>query len=473
MLLELPFETLQIILTFLNRKELARLEITCSLFQELTRRAWYNLLKTDYLLVSFPSSSSSSSSPMIEEAKKEYYQIYQRFEVYDGVTIGTYQTIKRIWDRILDWVHDNDQQSLLRFNNTRFKNNQQANGLNINTDSSIEFSIPLQPSSFVNPTHQHKTAKKGETDSALTVVRKMQLPSDYLVSVIMVNGQEVIGDHGFFGTLESYGQRISSTLLSIEASHKIYVARFERFRINSDSMFRKLWPITLCRQTHRTHNMVMETIQLTDDLTLQVGQIVIIPSNSRYAPIIVANSFAEFLDTMITRLETHVYTLRGNTIIRYPETSPYITETVTNGVRVKGSAVYNPSSDRNTRLFFYRITISMDADEDPSRSCILISRHWDIRDGNDEINQVNGHAVIGQNPLIKPGTKFEYCSMCELRNDNGQMSGYFLMLPTNQNGTPYSAVPDIQDEESWEDPNLQDLLVPVIVPPFILTINQV
>jgi ApaG protein len=57
----------------------------------------------------------------------------------------------------------------------------------------------------------------------------------------------------------------------------------------------------------------------------------------------------------------------------------------------------------------------------------LISRHWVIRDAADDEQEVRGLGVIGQQPLIKPGEKFEYTSGCALNTPVGTMRGTYQM----------------------------------------------
>ncbi|MBU0602624.1 MAG: Co2+/Mg2+ efflux protein ApaG [Gammaproteobacteria bacterium] len=67
----------------------------------------------------------------------------------------------------------------------------------------------------------------------------------------------------------------------------------------------------------------------------------------------------------------------------------------------------------------------------------LISRHWIIRDAADAEQQVRGLGVIGQQPLIKPGDKFEYTSGCALNTPVGTMRGSYQMVADD--GTQFNA----------------------------------
>ena len=68
----------------------------------------------------------------------------------------------------------------------------------------------------------------------------------------------------------------------------------------------------------------------------------------------------------------------------------------------------------------------------------LISRHWVITDGNSKVQEVRGLGVVGQQPLLKPGEKFEYTSGCQLDTPVGTMRGTYQM--TAEDGTQLEAV---------------------------------
>lgn len=58
----------------------------------------------------------------------------------------------------------------------------------------------------------------------------------------------------------------------------------------------------------------------------------------------------------------------------------------------------------------------------------LISRHWKITDGLGRLHEVKGAGVIGQQPVIEPGSTFRYTSGCPLETPEGIMAGTYQML---------------------------------------------
>jgi ApaG protein len=58
----------------------------------------------------------------------------------------------------------------------------------------------------------------------------------------------------------------------------------------------------------------------------------------------------------------------------------------------------------------------------------LIGRHWLITDAHGDTEEVRGLAVVGHQPVLKPGERFEYTSWTRLATPQGTMRGsYFCM----------------------------------------------
>jgi ApaG protein len=67
----------------------------------------------------------------------------------------------------------------------------------------------------------------------------------------------------------------------------------------------------------------------------------------------------------------------------------------------------------------------------------LISRHWIIRDADGHVQEVRGLGVVGHQPLLRPGERFEYTSGCILTTPVGTMRGSYQMVA--EDGTPFEA----------------------------------
>ena len=92
----------------------------------------------------------------------------------------------------------------------------------------------------------------------------------------------------------------------------------------------------------------------------------------------------------------------------------------------------DPDSERY--VFAYTITI----ENVGTVAAQLISRHWIITDGNSRIQEVRGLGVVGEQPLLRPGDKYEYTSGCQLETPVGTMRGTYQM--TAEDGTQFEAI---------------------------------
>ena len=83
-------------------------------------------------------------------------------------------------------------------------------------------------------------------------------------------------------------------------------------------------------------------------------------------------------------------------------------------------------SDAQTgqHAFAYTITIRNSGDV----TAQLIARHWIITDANGHTEEVRGLAVVGHQPLLKPGESFEYTSWTRLNTPHGTMRGTFFCM---------------------------------------------
>lgn len=75
-------------------------------------------------------------------------------------------------------------------------------------------------------------------------------------------------------------------------------------------------------------------------------------------------------------------------------------------------------------LFAYRITIE-NLSAHPLK---LLSRHWHIIDSNGTHREVEGEGVVGEQPVIVSGDKYQYSSAVNLHSDIGKMYGTYLII---------------------------------------------
>ena len=61
----------------------------------------------------------------------------------------------------------------------------------------------------------------------------------------------------------------------------------------------------------------------------------------------------------------------------------------------------------------------------------LVSREWIITNADGEVERVKGPGVVGEKPVLTPGTSFEYRSFCPLKTSVGSMQGSYQMVTAN------------------------------------------
>lgn len=58
----------------------------------------------------------------------------------------------------------------------------------------------------------------------------------------------------------------------------------------------------------------------------------------------------------------------------------------------------------------------------------VVARHWVITNAEGREEEVRGLAVVGKQPLLKPGEAFEYTSWTRIDTPHGQMRGTYLCV---------------------------------------------
>ena len=104
------------------------------------------------------------------------------------------------------------------------------------------------------------------------------------------------------------------------------------------------------------------------------------------------------------------------------------------GISATTQYIADQSDEAKDRFVFsYTITIRNSG----TLPAQLISRHWIITDSHNQVQEVRGLGVIGAQPLLKPGEKFEYTSGTALATPVGTMSGSYQMVA--EDGTQFDA----------------------------------
>ena len=94
------------------------------------------------------------------------------------------------------------------------------------------------------------------------------------------------------------------------------------------------------------------------------------------------------------------------------------------------------SPDNGYYFWAYSITLRNLGEE----TVQLKTRHWRITDANGKLQEVRGAGVVGEQPTLKPGEKYEYTSGVPLPTPSGFMTGSYGMVTTA--GEPFDiAIP--------------------------------
>jgi ApaG protein len=93
-------------------------------------------------------------------------------------------------------------------------------------------------------------------------------------------------------------------------------------------------------------------------------------------------------------------------------------------VTVEPNFLPEKSSAEDGRYFWsYTVVISNTGEE----TVQLRTRHWIITDAAGRQQQVRGEGVIGEQPVLAPGERFEYTSGVPLTTASGFMAGSYEM----------------------------------------------
>ena len=103
-----------------------------------------------------------------------------------------------------------------------------------------------------------------------------------------------------------------------------------------------------------------------------------------------------------------------------------VSEAVTQGIRVEVMSRHVPENSRPGEgewIFQYTVRITNQSAE----TAQLLSRHWLITDAFENIREVKGPGVVGEQPVLAPGQSFQYSSWCPLKTPTGHMRGIYHM----------------------------------------------
>ena len=83
-------------------------------------------------------------------------------------------------------------------------------------------------------------------------------------------------------------------------------------------------------------------------------------------------------------------------------------------------------SDKEKGPYVFAYTIEIE--NVGQRTAQLLSRHWIITDAHNVVQEVKGDGVVGEQPTLRPGERFEYTSGCPLPTPVGTMKGTYTFI---------------------------------------------
>lgn len=115
----------------------------------------------------------------------------------------------------------------------------------------------------------------------------------------------------------------------------------------------------------------------------------------------------------------------------------------TNGISIRVLPHFEPTHSRlDSSLFVFSYHIELINNSDDVVQ--LMRRHWTIKHGDGFIEEVEGPGVVGEQPILYPGQKFEYSSWCQMHAPIGEMFGEFTMYSPAENAFFDADVPNFK-----------------------------
>lgn len=107
-------------------------------------------------------------------------------------------------------------------------------------------------------------------------------------------------------------------------------------------------------------------------------------------------------------------------------TETQIYRATTRSIQITVTPRYLPDrSEPSENRYFWAYTIEI---TNLGREVVqLKTRTWNITDAKGKKEKVHGPGVVGKQPILRPGERFEYTSGCPLTTPSGTMEGHYDM----------------------------------------------
>ena len=106
-------------------------------------------------------------------------------------------------------------------------------------------------------------------------------------------------------------------------------------------------------------------------------------------------------------------------------------------VKVTAQSFFLPDqSDEENDQYVFAYTVRIEnTGQMPAQ---VISRHWIITDADQQVQEVRGMGVVGEQPVLKPGQHFEFTSGSSINTIVGTMRGTYQMVA--EDGTRFDVI---------------------------------
>lgn len=399
-LCDLPREVIKVLLSYLDYKTICRVSQVCKQLQICAYEdgPWKSFCAKYWL-------DEDKRHP--EKSWRENFIIqYEDLGRY----IDMYADVKRLWNRIF---------------------------------AVLEQKLPRVLETLLGPTTE-------ENLNNLERLLGKPLPEEMRCSYRICNGQVVasrlLADtrFGLFGTFSVYNYNLSEVLLPVER----IIENLQRGKVNKNYVEVTDRFLHAAGPEHPGQHGFSKRVCLNESGSVKVGNVFIQVDDSEKpgASFLFGENFIHWIHRLAIQLESPRLIIDNGAMLQFEQDPDCVQETY--AVKVSVATVFVPEfsslGPTSPRLMFaYRVTMAMDKNKHPRHGCTLERRHWEIVEYVSEANQrtqtVDGEAVVGYYPDIRPGGTFSYASWTPLTTRDGYMYGHFL-FKNNSSGKIYDVV---------------------------------
>lgn len=131
---------------------------------------------------------------------------------------------------------------------------------------------------------------------------------------------------------------------------------------------------------------------------------------------------------------------------------PWVFSATTGGVSVKVVPTFAPehsNPQRRQYVWLYNVVIENQTD----KRIKLMRRHWQVIDAHGQKQEITAPGVVGEQPVLEPGTAFTYASHTVLKTSTGFMKGDYDVVDDHGQHLKVN-IPAFSLDEPFERPLL-------------------